>query len=197
MLSHAMQTTMQTTLQAAVNMWSASRTVLAHSPIRRLKHDLLPGALHCSQKVRITEANSLSGAGEEGTSDSYAAALWTVDISFEFAAVSIQSLHFHFGHGGLPGNSVEAGVPVYSGECWCCCLLHFTSFPLIASCPFNHVGWHMRHCSVVSSEPADFLRLLYSNFERPRCRVELQSVLLEVAAMFCTAVTAHAHLNKP
>jgi hypothetical protein len=68
------------------------------------------------QKVRITEANSLSGAGEEGTSDAYAAALWTVDISFEFAAVGIQSLHFHFGHGGLPGNSVEAGVPVYSGR---------------------------------------------------------------------------------
>uniref|UniRef100_A0A383WPH3 Glycoside hydrolase family 79 protein n=1 Tax=Tetradesmus obliquus TaxID=3088 RepID=A0A383WPH3_TETOB len=67
------------------------------------------------QKVRITEANSLSGAGEEGTSDAYAAALWTVDISFEFAAVGIQSLHFHFGHGGLPGNSVEAGVPVYAG----------------------------------------------------------------------------------
>jgi hypothetical protein len=73
---------------------------------------LLPTPL---QKVRITEANSLSGAGEEGTSDAYAAALWTVDISFEFAAVGIQSLHFHFGHGGLPGNSVEAGVPVYSG----------------------------------------------------------------------------------
>ncbi|WIA36716.1 hypothetical protein OEZ86_007990 [Tetradesmus obliquus] len=67
------------------------------------------------QKVRITEANSLSGAGEEGTSDAYAAALWTVDISFEFAAVGIQSLHFHFGHGGLPGSSVEAGVPVYAG----------------------------------------------------------------------------------
>jgi hypothetical protein len=69
------------------------------------------------QKVRITEANSLSGAGEEGTSDAYAAALWTVDISFEFAAVGIQSLHFHFGHGGLPGDSVEAGVPVYAGAC--------------------------------------------------------------------------------
>lgn len=68
------------------------------------------------QKVRITEANSLSGAGEQGTSDAYAAALWTVDISFEFAAVGIQSLHFHFGHGGLPGSSVEAGVPVYAGK---------------------------------------------------------------------------------
>ncbi|KAF6257825.1 hypothetical protein COO60DRAFT_1701631 [Scenedesmus sp. NREL 46B-D3] len=67
------------------------------------------------QKVRITEANSLSGAGEQGTSDAYAAALWTVDTAFEFAAAGIQSLHFHFGHGGLPGDSVEAGVPVYSG----------------------------------------------------------------------------------
>lgn len=70
----------------------------------------------CLQKVRITEANSLSGAGEEGTSDAYAAALWTADMAFELAATGVQSLHFHWGHGGLPGNTTEDGVPVYAGE---------------------------------------------------------------------------------
>jgi hypothetical protein len=87
------------------------------------------------QKVRISEANSLSGAGEEGTSDAYAAALWTVDISFEFAAVGIQSLHFHFGHGGLPGNSVEAGVPVYAGGWY---IMHKHD-------EFTYLSWLLQH----------------------------------------------------
>lgn len=68
--------------------------------------------------LRITEANSMSGAGEEGTSDAYAAALWTADLAFEFASAGVKSLALHWGSGGLPGGNVPGGggVPVYAGK---------------------------------------------------------------------------------
>jgi hypothetical protein len=72
-------------------------------------------AARYGQKLRITEANSLSGAGEEGTSDTFAAALWTADMSFEFVAAGVHSLHYHWGHGGTPEVGALGGAPVYAG----------------------------------------------------------------------------------
>lgn len=68
--------------------------------------------------LRITEANSISGAGEAGTSDAYAAALWTTDLAFEFAAAGVKSMEFHWGVGGLPDPTAVggSGVPVYAGK---------------------------------------------------------------------------------
>lgn len=52
-----------------------------------------------------------------GTSDSFAAALWTMDISFEFAQAGVESLHFHWGKGGAPlaEQNITGGAPDYTG----------------------------------------------------------------------------------
>eukprot|EP00878_Enallax_costatus_P031675 GHUV01034652.1.p1 GENE.GHUV01034652.1~~GHUV01034652.1.p1 ORF type:complete len:159 (-),score=11.46 GHUV01034652.1:17-493(-) len=67
--------------------------------------------------LRITEANSMSGAGKDGVSDAYAAALWTADQAFEFAYAGVKSVSVHWGVGGLPDPKFEGGggVPAYAG----------------------------------------------------------------------------------
>jgi hypothetical protein len=41
-------------------------------------------------------------SGLLGTSDSFAAAVWTADLSFEFAAAGATGIHFHWSFGSTP-----------------------------------------------------------------------------------------------
>lgn len=45
--------------------------------------------------LRITECNSISGGGNAGVSDVYAAALWTLDTALEMAAAGVAGIDFH------------------------------------------------------------------------------------------------------
>lgn len=47
--------------------------------------------------IRLTEAGSAWGGGIAEFSDSYAAALWTVDVLFELAKAGMDGVHFHGG----------------------------------------------------------------------------------------------------
>ena len=47
--------------------------------------------------VRVTEASSSSGGGLSGASDVVAAALWTADFAFEYAAAGVQGINLHWG----------------------------------------------------------------------------------------------------
>ena len=52
--------------------------------------------------VRLTEVNSISGGGLDGTSNVFAAALWTADLAFEYAKAGVESISMHWGVGGGP-----------------------------------------------------------------------------------------------
>ena len=45
--------------------------------------------------LRITECNSISGGGNVGVSDVYAAALWSLDTALEMAAAGVAGIDFH------------------------------------------------------------------------------------------------------
>jgi hypothetical protein len=47
--------------------------------------------------LRITESNSISGGGNVGVSDVYAAALWSLDTALEMAAAGVAGIDFHQG----------------------------------------------------------------------------------------------------
>jgi hypothetical protein len=49
--------------------------------------------------LRITECNSISGGGNVGVSDVYAAALWSLDTALEMAAAGVAGVDFHQGSG--------------------------------------------------------------------------------------------------
>jgi hypothetical protein len=63
--------------------------------------------------VRVSEINSVPGGGRGGVSNVFAAALWTAQISFEFAAAGAVGLNFHWGNGGL--FSAPGQEPAYIG----------------------------------------------------------------------------------
>ena len=48
-------------------------------------------------QLRITESNSISGGGNVGVSDVYAAALWSLDTALEMAAAGVAGIDFHQG----------------------------------------------------------------------------------------------------
>ncbi len=52
-------------------------------------------------KIRLTETGSAWGGGIAGFSDSFGAAIWTLDVLFETAMVGLDGIHFH---GGGLGN---------------------------------------------------------------------------------------------
>ena len=56
----------------------------------------------------ITPGTGFVGSGLTGTSGTFAAALWKVDLSFEFATAGVTGINFHWSFGGLPTN---AGLP--------------------------------------------------------------------------------------
>ena len=47
--------------------------------------------------LRITESNSISGGGNVGVSNVYAAALWSLDTALEMAAAGVAGIDFHQG----------------------------------------------------------------------------------------------------
>lgn len=56
---------------------------------------------------RVNELNSVDAGGQPGTSDSFAAALWAVDIMFEFANAGVDGVNWHGADGGV--RDVTAG----------------------------------------------------------------------------------------
>ena len=46
-------------------------------------------------KLRLTEAGSAWGGGIAGLSDTFAAALWTIDVLFEFVTTGLDGVNFH------------------------------------------------------------------------------------------------------
>ena len=61
---------------------------------------LVPGievAHEAGLKIRLTEAGSAWGGGIAGFSDSFAAALWTLDVFFELAKVGLDGVNLHGG----------------------------------------------------------------------------------------------------
>lgn len=50
--------------------------------------------------LRIGESNTISNSGKAGVSDAFAAALWSLDSTFEAAAAGAIGMHFHQGNGG-------------------------------------------------------------------------------------------------
>ncbi len=53
-----------------------------------------------SLDLRVGEANTISDSGKVGVSDTFAAALWSLDSSFEAAAAGAIGMNFHQGNGG-------------------------------------------------------------------------------------------------
>jgi IPT/TIG domain len=70
---------------------------------------------------RVNEMNSVTGGGQPGTSDSFAAALWSIDIMFEFAAAGVDGVNFHGSNGGLrvvtPGQTCKVQGITYQAPC--------------------------------------------------------------------------------
>lgn len=63
--------------------------------------------------MRLTELNSMIGGGMAGVSDTYGAALWTLDAIFEAAAVGVSGVNFHC-------ESITGGsAPQHRGGCTC------------------------------------------------------------------------------
>ena len=54
---------------------------------------------------------AVAGSGLSGTSGTFAAALWTADVAFEFLAAGVTGVNFHWSFGGLPGG----GAAPYAG----------------------------------------------------------------------------------
>jgi hypothetical protein len=82
---------------------------------------------------RVNELNSIDNGGQPGASDSFAAALWAVDIMFEFANAGVDGVNWHGANGGVrdvtPGDTcIEQGV-TYQAPC--------TPRPLYAPWTFN------------------------------------------------------------
>jgi hypothetical protein len=74
---------------------------------------LLVNGVQELSRVRVSEINSVPGGGRGGVSNVFAAALWTAQIAFEFAAAGAAGVNFHWGNGGLfaaPGQE-----PAYIG----------------------------------------------------------------------------------
>ena len=64
-------------------------------------------------RVRVSELNSVAGGGRGGVSNVFAAALWTAEISFEFATAGASGVNFHWGNAGL--FSAPGAEPAYIG----------------------------------------------------------------------------------
>lgn len=62
---------------------------------------LAPYTLPCSygKPLRVAEMNTISNSGRRGVSDAFAAALWTLDGSFEIAQNGGVGVNFHQGAG--------------------------------------------------------------------------------------------------
>lgn len=82
---------------------------------------------------RVNEMNSVDGGGQPGTSDSFAAALWAVDIMFEFANAGVDGVNFHGANGGLrvvtPSQTCTVQGVTYQAPC--------TPTPIYAPFSFN------------------------------------------------------------
>lgn len=61
--------------------------------------------------LRIAETNSAINGGRKGLSEVFGAALWTADVTLEFARAGALGVHMHWGVGGDPLN----GGPAYVG----------------------------------------------------------------------------------
>jgi IPT/TIG domain len=74
-----------------------------------------------NETFRVNEMNSVTGGGQPGTSDSFAAALWSIDIMFEFAAAGVDGVNFHGSNGGLrvvtPGQTCKVQGITYQAPC--------------------------------------------------------------------------------
>lgn len=70
---------------------------------------------------RVNEMNSVDGGGQPGTSDSFAAALWAIDIMFEFANAGVDGVNFHGANGGprdvTPGDTCVVQGVTYQAPC--------------------------------------------------------------------------------
>ncbi len=82
---------------------------------------------------RVNEMNSVDGGGQPGTSDSFAAALWAIDIMFEFANAGVDGVNWHGSNGGLrvvtPGQTCTVQGVTYQAPC--------TPTPIYAPFSFN------------------------------------------------------------
>jgi hypothetical protein len=68
--------------------------------------------------LRVSETNSLYGAGRAGLSETMAGALWCADALFAFAQAGASGFHFHWGFGGVPkeGGPPNVGVQTNFNE---------------------------------------------------------------------------------
>jgi hypothetical protein len=66
-----------------------------------------------SSRVRITEAGSVSGGGKSGVSNVFAAAIWTAEVAFRFAAAGVVGINFHWGNAGT--YQYPGAEPAYIG----------------------------------------------------------------------------------
>jgi hypothetical protein len=103
-------------------LFKAVRLNLRHNRIGSLpKRQTRPGcachslpqraAAAAGLRLRVSEANSAVGGGRAGLSNVFAAALWTADAAFEFAAAGAAGINMHWGVGGKFGH----GGPSYTG----------------------------------------------------------------------------------
>lgn len=82
---------------------------------------------------RVNELSSVDNGGQPGTSDSFAAALWAVDIMFEFANAGVDGVNWHGANGGVrdvaPGDTCLVQGVTYQAPC--------TPRPIYAPWTFN------------------------------------------------------------
>ena len=83
--------------------------------------DYIVASHSAGKKFRIGEMNSLSNGGQPGVSDSFSAALWELDIMFEFAKAGADGVNWHTGNGGAYGlfdfdlrKDSASGLNIYS-----------------------------------------------------------------------------------
>ena len=79
---------------------------------------------------RVNESNSIVGGGQDGISNSFAAALWAVDYMFELAYAGADGVNFHGGNGGVRSGGTNP-VPTYAPWTFNIQKTNGTQYPLI------------------------------------------------------------------
>eukprot|EP00878_Enallax_costatus_P017264 GHUV01018129.1.p1 GENE.GHUV01018129.1~~GHUV01018129.1.p1 ORF type:complete len:450 (+),score=80.81 GHUV01018129.1:440-1789(+) len=88
--------------KATSETYNTAVTLLDEDPIRQEMTNLkkiVEVSNGYGKPLRVAEMNTISNSGREGVSDVFAAALWTVDASFEVAAAGGTGVNLHQGAG--------------------------------------------------------------------------------------------------